>query len=225
MTLNKFSQSPAAPFFTSYELHTNLIMLYTMQVNDKKHNTLGVILALAVIAGCIVGIIRGAKNHKEALAPEVPKYSAVQLLREQHRDELTPWELTIMAIFWTESKCNPNAVGKAGDYGIMQMLDCYCREVNRISGSNYAHTDAFSIRKSLEMYHTMQGRYNPSKDLDLAIYYHNKSAAYKAEVERNKAWIKRYEAARNEVVDFRAANYQTNSINYQTNYKANYKAN
>jgi hypothetical protein len=200
-------------------------MLYTMQVNDKKHNALGVIIALAIIAGCIYGIIRGAKNHKEE-TQEVPKYSAVQLLREQHKDELTPWELTIMAIFWTESKCNPNSVGKAGDFGIMQILDCYCREVNRISGRNYAHTDAFSIRKSLEMYHTMQWRYNPSCDLDLAIYYHNKSAAYKAEVERNKAWIKRYEAARNEVVDFRAVrdtiNYQTNTVNYQINYKTNY---
>jgi hypothetical protein len=193
-------------------------------MQDKRHNTLGVIIALAIIAGCIFGIVRGVKNHKED-TPEVPKYSAVQLLREQHKDELTPWELTIMAIFWTESKCNPNAVGKAGDFGIMQMLDCYCREVNRISGSNYSHSDAFSIRKSLEMYHTMQGRYNPTKDLDLAIYYHNKSAAYKAEVERNKAWIKRYEAARNEVVDFRAVrdtiNYQTNPVNYQTNYKTN----
>ena len=195
-----------------------------MQVNDKKHNALGVIIALAIIAGCIYGIFRGAKNHKEE-TQEVPKYSAVQLLREQHRDELTPWELTIMAIFWTESKCNPNAVGKAGDLGAMQLVPIYVREVNRISGRNYAHTDAFSIRKSLEMYHTMQGRYNPSCDLDLAIYYHNKSAAYKAEVERNKAWIKRYEAARNEVVDFRAVrdtiNSQTNTVNYQTNYKAN----
>lgn len=188
-----------------------------MQANDKRHNTLGVILALAVIAGCIFGIVRGVKNHKED-TPEVTRYSAVQLLREQHKDELTPWEITIMAIFWTESKCNPNAVGKAGDFGIMQMLDCYCREVNRISGSNYAHSDAFSVRKSLEMYHTMQGRYNPSYNTDLAIYYHNKSAAYKAEVERNKAWIKRYEAARNEVVDFRAVR---DTINYQTNYKAN----
>lgn len=199
-------------------------MLYTMQVNDKKHNALGVIIALAIIAGCIVGIVRGAKNHKEE-TQEVQKYSAVQLLREQHKDELTPWELTIMAIFWTESKCNPNAVGKAGDFGVMQLIPIYVREVNRISGRNYAHTDAFSIRKSLEMYHTMQGRYNPSCDLDLAIYYHNKSAVYKAEVERNKAWIKRYEAARNEVVDFRAVrdtiNYKVNPVNYQTNYKAN----
>lgn len=217
MTLNKFSQSPAAPFFTETK--------HIRDMQDKRHNTLGVIIALAIIAGCIVGIIYASKHREETPAPEAPKYSAVQLLREQHKDELTPWELTIMAIFWTESTCNPNAVGKAGDFGIMQMLDCYCREVNRISGRNYAHTDAFSIRKSLEMYHTMQGRYNPSCDLDLAIYYHNKSAAYKAEVERNKAWIKRYEAARNEVVDFRAVrdtiNYKTNPINYQTNYKAN----
>ena len=172
--------------------------------------TLIIVLMLGLFAGFLVGATWPGKEPK----PEAPKYSAVELLRELHNDELTPWELTIMAIFWTESRCNPDAVGKAGDFGIMQMLDCYCREVNRISGRNYAHTDAFSIRKSLEMYHTMQGRYNPSCDLDLAIYYHNKSAAYKAEVERNKAWIKRYEAARNEVVDFRAVR---DTINYKAN--------
>lgn len=173
-----------------------------------------VTMVICFLLGLFIGFLAGATYPREEPKPEAPKYSAVELLRELHNDELTPWELTIMAIFWTESKCNPDAVGKAGDFGIMQMLDCYCREVNRISGRNYAHTDAFSIRKSLEMYHTMQGRYNPSCDLDLAIYYHNKSAAYKAEVDRNKAWIKRYEAARNEVVDFRAVR---DTINYKAN--------
>lgn len=180
-----------------------------MQVNDKKHNALGVIIALAIIAGCIVGIVRGAKNHKEE-TQEVSKYSAVQLLRNQHRNELTPWEKTIMAICWTESKCNSNAVGMAGDSGVMQLIPVYVQEVNRISGSDYSHSDAFSVRKSLEMYHLMQAKYNPSRDRDLAIYYHNKSAAYKAAVLRNLAWIEQYEAVRNEVV------------NYQTNYKTNY---
>lgn len=203
-------------------------MKQTDKLNEiyKTGRTLFVVASVTFfLLGLFIGFLAGATYPREEPKPEVKPRSAVQLLREQHKDELTPWELTIMAIFWTESKCNPDAVGKAGDFGIMQMLDCYCREVNRISGRNYAHTDAFSIRKSLEMYHTMQGRYNPFCDLDLAIYYHNKSAAYKAEVERNKAWIKRYEAARNEVVDFRAVrdtvNYQTNPVNYKTNYKAN----
>lgn len=181
-----------------------------MQVNDKKHNALGVIIALAIIAGCVAAIIYASKHREETPAPEAPKYSAVQLLRNQRRNELTPWQKTIMAICWTESKCNPNAVGKAGDNGVMQLIPVYVQEVNRISGSEYSHSDAFSVRKSLEMFERMQAKYNPARDRDLAIHYHNKSAAYKAEVLRNLAWIERYEAVRNEV------------INYKTNYKTNY---
>lgn len=174
-----------------------------MQVNDKKHNALGVIIALAIIAGCIYGIVRGAKNYKEE-TQEVPKYSAVQLLRNQRRNELTPWEKTIMAICWTESKCNPRAVGKAGDSGVMQLIPVYVQEVNRVSGSEYSHSDAFSVRKSLEMFERMQAKYNPDRDRDLAIYYHNKSAAYKAAVLRNLAWIERYEAVRDEVINYKS---------------------
>lgn len=170
-----------------------------MKPNDTRHNTLGVIIALAIIAGCIAGIIYASKHHEETSMPEAPKYSAVRLLRNQ----LTPWEKTIMAICWTESKCNPDAIGKAGDSGVMQLIPIYVQEVNRISGSDYSHSDAFSVRKSLEMYHLMQAKYNPDRDCDLAIYYHNKSAAYKTVVLRNLEWIERYEAVRNEVINYK----------------------
>lgn len=163
-------------------------------------------MVICFLLGLFIGFLAGATRPRENPKPEVKLRSAVQLLRAQHRNELTPWEKTIMAICWTESKCNPRAVGKAGDNGVMQLIPVYVQEVNRISGSDYSHSDAFSVRKSLEMYHLMQAKYNPARDRDLAIYYHNKSAAYRAEVLRNLAWIERYEAVRNEV------------INYKTNY-------
>ena len=175
-----------------------------MEINDKRHNTLGVVIALIIILGSLLWIVPAVKAHKEAPTPVIPKQSAVQILRAQHRNELTPWEKTIMAICWTESRCNPKAVGKAGDSGVMQLIPVYVKEVNRISGSDYSHSDAFSVRKSLEMYERMQNYYNQSRDRDRAIYLHNKSAAYKAEVLRNLAWIEDYEAVRNEVVNYKA---------------------
>ena len=185
-------------------------MLYTMQVNDKKHNALGVIIALAIIAGCIVGIIRGAKNHKEALAPEVPKYSAVQLLREQHKDELTEWDVLQLAIMFKESRFNPDAVGSANDRGVYQITLPYMREANRLSGRNYTHDDAFDIRKSIEMFAIVQGRYNQSKDIHEAIKHHNPgaSAGYEKEILRNMQVIRRYENARKLLIEYGERNLE-----------------
>ena len=39
----------------------------------------------------------------------IPKWSAVELLRQQHKDELTEWDMLQMAIIFTESRFNPDA--------------------------------------------------------------------------------------------------------------------
>lgn len=107
--------------------------------------------------------------------------------------------VVIAAIIWTESKGNPDAVGSNGDYGLYQMTEPYVREVNRVAGTDYAHEDAFDPEKAVEMFALLQGYYNPEKDTDKAIYFHNKSDAYKRKVTENLMLIERMEAARRAV--------------------------
>lgn len=147
-------------------------------------------LALLALLGC---------TRIEA-PTEIPKYSATELLRAQHADDaLTDWQLLTLAICWTESKCNPAAVGNAGDRGILQITPIYVAEVNRIAGTGYQPEDAHDTATALQMFDALQQHYNPEHDIDTAIRYHNRGAAYRAAVLSNLELIRRYEAARKAV--------------------------
>lgn len=174
-----------------------------MQVNDKKHNALGVIIALAIIAGCIFGIVRGVKNHKEE-TQEVPKYSAVQLLRNLHKGELTEWDKLILAIAFTESRFRDDAVGAANDSGQLQITEPYVREVNRLYKTDYTIEDAFDLGKSLEMFNLLQDYYNPSHGIEAGIKYHNRNQYYRKVVLENLDLIRRYERTRAAVINYKA---------------------
>ena len=152
-------------------------------------------LLLALLAAACS---RPGPSPEQVGAQAGPK-SVVAMLREQ-RGELTDWQKLTMAIAFTESRCNPQAVGNAQDAGILQLVPIYVQEVNRISGASYRHDDAFSIEKSLEMFALMQDYYNPSRDREQAIYYHNKSPHYRKVVLENLDFIERYEAVRRAVV-------------------------
>lgn len=137
-------------------------------------------------------------------APEVeqPEYhwSAVELLRSQHREELTDWQMLQLAIVYTESKFRPEVTGKNQDGGCYQMTPIYVREVNRIAGTDYAHEDVYDPDKAIEIFGKMQDAKNPGHDIDTAIYFHNKSASYKRVVLENLELIKRYETFRAKLV-------------------------
>ena len=133
---------------------------------------------------------------RRAAAPAAEKISAVQLLRNQHEEDLTDWQVLWLAIAYTESRFNPDAVGKANDSGILQLTPAYVDEVNRLYGTDYDIQDAFDIDKALELVALLQAKKNPSKDIDTAIFYHNKSVAYRDAVKKNMELIRRYEAFR-----------------------------
>lgn len=132
---------------------------------------------------------------------EIPQWSAVELLRKQHKEELSEWDKLIMAISFTESRWNPDAVGSAHDSGHLQLVPIYVAEVNRLYDTEYTIEDAFDISKSLEMYELMQQAYNPSRDINRAIYYHNKSESYKQTVLRNLELVRNYEAIRAKLIE------------------------
>ena len=154
-------------------------------------------LFCGVLVLLIAGSLYARKDPEPAPVPE--KISVVQLLRKQHGDELTDWQVLQLAIAYTESRFNPSAVGKAQDSGILQITPIYVAEVNRIAGTDYVLQDAFDTGKSLEMWDLMQAHYNEGRDLERAIALHNKAPQYRAAVLQNMEWIRRYEAFRKQL--------------------------
>ena len=116
--------------------------------------------------------------------------------------KLTEWQELEMAIAMTESEFNTDAVGSNNDSGILQITPVYVAEVNRLSGKDYRHSQSFDAATSVEMFNTLQSFKNPEKDIDKAIYYHNKSPFYKKKVMQNLAFIKRYEAFRLTLINY-----------------------
>ena len=130
---------------------------------------------------------------------ETPKWSAVELLKEYHAKDLTEFDKLTLAIALTESRFNPDAVGTADDVGILQIRPIYVEEVNRVSGANFKHEDAFDIDSSLAMFKAMNAAKNPQKDIDKAIALHNKADWYRKKVLENLATIERYEEIRSKL--------------------------
>ena len=151
----------------------------------------------AVCALMLAGLLllnRTTEETTEAVEP----VSAVELLRKQ-RNELSEWDMLILAISFTESRFKTDVVGKNQDSGILQITPVYKDEVNRLYGTDYSLDDAFTIEGSLEMFNLIQEHYNPNKDIDLAIRLHNKSPQYRVAVLENLEMIKRYETLRHKL--------------------------
>ena len=154
----------------------------------------------ALLAMSISSALRGSAQGQEA--EETPQWSAVELLRNQHKKELSEWQELILAIAYTESRFKDDAVGKANDSGQLQITEPYVREVNRLYKTDYTLADAFDFGKSLEMYDLMQRAYNPDRDLNEAIKHHNRSAYYRATVLENLELVRRYEATRKQIIEY-----------------------
>lgn len=146
----------------------------------------------------LISLVVGCTPKPEPVEP--PHWSAVELLRNQHKEELSEWQKFQMAIIWTESKANPAAIGKDNDGGLYQMVPIYVEEVNRVCGTHYTHADVFDPDKAIEIFNAMQGYYNPDKDFDTALRYHNRSEAYKRTVMQNYELICRMEDVRAKLI-------------------------
>ena len=156
---------------------------------------------IARITILFVLVLLAAACKKKPEPQFIPKWSVVQMLRQQ-RDELSEWQKLQLAIIFTESKGNPDAVGKNGDSGVYQMLECFVQEANRVSGSNYTHEDAKDIDKAIDIFNRVQDYYNESHDIDEAIKHHNRSAAYKATVMKNLEIVERMEVCRRKLKEY-----------------------
>ena len=188
------------PLYHGYCPLTDLDPCIMAPTEEEKMRTQLGLLATAIAAVVIAAILlfAGCRRAPEP-EPIVPKWSAVELLRNQHKDDLTEWQMLQLAIIWTESKANPSALGANQDAGLYQLTPVYVREVNRVAGTDYAYEDAFDPDKAVEIFNTMQQFKNPGHDFELAVYYHNKQPQYLNKVRQNLELVRRYEAARKAV--------------------------
>lgn len=115
---------------------------------------------------------------------------------------LSERELLILSIMSVESNFNPEAEGKQGDTGILQIRQIYVDEVNRILGyDKYTLSDAHDVDKSLEMFDILQNHHNPDGDFIKTIYYHNKSDAYQTRIIKEYNRLLLYESMRSKLIN------------------------
>lgn len=130
--------------------------------------------------------------------------STTAILRERNRaaeSSLSEWQLLTLAIMYTESRFQPDALGADQDSGILQITPIYIREVNRLAGTHYRPEDAFDPATAVEIFERMQDCKNPDRSPDIALALHNRGAGYRARVLENLELIRRYEAARKTITD------------------------
>ena len=166
--------------------------------DDRMRTRIGVVMTL--IVGIIIAaiILFAGCTPKKPEPKYIPKFTTMELLHLQH-DDLSRWDKLILAIAFTESRFRPEVVGTSNDTGILQITHPYVNEVNRLYNTDYILEDAFDIGKSIEMYDLLQGYYNPNKNIEEAIRYHNKSPQYRKTVLDNLEMIERYEVLRAEL--------------------------
>lgn len=115
---------------------------------------------------------------------------------------LSEWDKLILAISYTESRWNPDAVGSNHDSGHLQLTGPYLSEINRIYKTDYTLEDAFDPETAIKLFTMMQEHYNKEHDIQSAIYHHNKAGYYRDAVMENMVLVERYEAIRKILIEY-----------------------
>ena len=125
---------------------------------------------------------------------------------EEREEELNEWVTLQMAIILTESQFDSTAFNPSGAKGLYQLMPIYVKEVNNIldrtkdKREKFKPEDAYDIDKSIEMFNILQDYFNPEKDIDKAISYHNKGRSYKKKVYKNMEHIRNVEEIRRKIL-------------------------
>ena len=111
------------------------------------------------------------KEH-ELLKEEINKLEkTIDSLTNEDNVKYCKWKPLINAMIMVESKGDELAIGKNGDYGVLQIRKIMVEECNNILRSKninkyYAHNDAFNKDKSIEMFHIIADKYAPDGDYE-----------------------------------------------------------
>jgi len=168
-------------------------------------------LTLGLISVYELGERQGKVSQQRLYQDELAiQQEIIVELQKWQKDSLDEWMMLEMAIMMTESRYNPNAVGKSKDQGVFQQTPIYVKEVNRILekvgvSQRYTHEDSFNIKKSIEMFNIIQNYYNPQHSPSVAIQKQNpggESIGYSKKVYENLIFIERMETARRELINY-----------------------
>ena len=152
------------------------------------------VLGILVIIMLIFFVFRSGKEHEDGNSAFEAETSLVDTVRVPER--LSDWQVLLLAVAMTESEFYPTARGSNDDWGILQITPIYVAEVNRVTGADYTHEDAWDVGRSLDMFTALQEHHNPEHDIDKAIRLHNKNPWYAKRVKQNMEFVRRYEEFR-----------------------------
>lgn len=105
------------------------------------------------------------------------------------------WMYLIKAIGNVESRGNPNAVN--GKFvGILQISPVVIDDCNRINKlynkkKRYHYNDRYSIEKSIEIFHLIQGYYNVTDNEEVAIRLWNGGSGWKKNPRKTDTYYKK----------------------------------
>lgn len=84
------------------------------------------------------------------------------------------WNVFVEALINIESGGDVMALNKSGAAGVLQLMPIYVKEANRLLGADvYTLNCRFDYNKSISMFYVIQNKYNPNRDIDIAIKLHN----------------------------------------------------
>lgn len=98
---------------------------------------------------------------------------------KSHYDPMASrWELFVRALINIESGGNEKAFNeRSGAAGVLQIMPIYVKEANRLLQDDiYTLNCRFDYIKSVSMFYVIQNKYNPNRDIDIAIKLHNPTA-------------------------------------------------
>jgi hypothetical protein len=97
----------------------------------------------------------------------------------------------IKAIAFTESSYRMDVVGDSGTaYGLLQIHQCILDEVKRISGKEYTLQDCLNPYIAIDVFLTIQKKYNPELDFEKGARLWNGWDLYCKKESTQKYWNK-----------------------------------
>ena len=103
------------------------------------------------------------------------------------------YERLIHSIAYVESKHNPKMVSRNKTYvGYLQISKICVREANNIVGfQKYTYDDRYDKNKSIEIFHIIQQKHNPTQNINLAIRLWNEGLVAKKQKYKETPYVKK----------------------------------